>query len=146
MSTIKCDKSAGDGLLLFYGLLQQKIEIICERIGFDDSGVLWIIYDPRSWYRNKIHCAVLAGTQGEDYGFAKISVNQIWISTRSILSSTCWPTTRAAAVLLQKSVKRDFLADVILDEITHIQTHCNHGDDAYERQWAINRIKYYRLI
>jgi hypothetical protein len=40
-------------------------------------------------------------------------------------------------------IEEDFLADVILDEITHIQTNCNHGSSKYDRKLQENAEKYY---
>ena len=42
--------------------------------------------------------------------------------------------------------KRDFLADVILDEITHIVTKLNHGDDEYDETLERFRYIYYSKL
>lgn len=128
---------------LFFKVLQDKINIVCERIGFDDSGVLWIIFNPVSRYRNTIHHAILGGSCGMDYGFTIPDMNQIWISTRAISSEKWLPTTKVMGDLLWKSASRDLLTDVILDEITHIQTGLDHGDEDYEYRLKVNVVKCY---
>lgn len=143
MSKIECYEGNNCCPLLFFKVLQDKIKIICKRIGFDDSGVLWIIFNPASRYRNATRHAILVGLYGMDYGFAKPDINQIWISTKAISSDSCSSSPKTLNALFRKSAQRDLLADVILDEITHIQTGLDHGDENYEHRLKENVVKYY---
>lgn len=143
MSKIKFCEGVYSCLALLSDILQDKINIISKRIGFDDSNVMWIIYNPSSHYKNAISYTLLAGSYGTDYGYCFPGKKQIWISTKAILHIGNLPIAKAMCIFQYNAVNQDLLADVILDEITHIQTGLNHGDKTYDWRLIENRVKYY---
>lgn len=142
MSRIECCKGVKGNTLYLQRILQNKIDIICEKIGFSDLGVLWTIYDPISLYKNSIQHAVLIGKNGRDYGFSCPILHQIWISTKAILCNNDVFANEVSNAL--RGRRDDLLADVILDEITHIQTGADHGNPRYECELKKNQRRYYR--
>lgn len=114
-------------------VLQQKIAEVCKAIGFDDSDITWIIFDNRNFNLIK-HTAnygwnlgeLFTVNHGEDYGYCYPARNEIWISTFTLQQAA--PAARKVYISSTPSIcKRDILADVLIDEITHIQTQCDHN-------------------
>lgn len=141
MSKIECCEGVRGNTLFLRGILQNKIDIICEKIGFSDLGVLWTIYDPISLYKSSIQHAVLIGKNGRDYGFSCPILHQIWISTKAILCNNDVFANEVSNALKRR--RDDFLAEVILDEITHIQTGEDHGNLRYDLALERNQRRYY---
>lgn len=130
MSRIKYNDSNWLDIQGYKNTLQKKIERVCEQIRFDDSKITWIIYNP-----------VAHITKYPDInrsGFCMPSKNEIWISTFSIDTAINYGVTKT-----QFKNKTEFLADVILDEITHFQTNCDHSDEKYEKKYLENMNIYY---
>lgn len=127
-------------------ILQKKIDSVCNKIGFNDSKIIWFIFDPKEKERKNALNHIRIGMNGKDYGFCNPSENKIWISICSIMKDKdALPINRIRAQLkIPGRVEEDFLADVILDEITHIQTGCDHGSEEYDRKLQENAEKYYR--
>ena len=96
-------------------------------VSFDDSQISWVIFDAESFYSSKIASSVLVGTRGRDYGFFVPDTHEIWISTKAIQMAQPKSTSLLKKSVLPNTVKQesDFLADVLLDEITHFQTGAN---------------------
>ncbi len=72
--------------------------------------------------------------------------NIIWISTLAIHQSGSIFEVEMRNMLNPLEAyetRNDFLAEVIIDEITHFQTQKDHGDNIYEKEHINNRIKYY---
>ena len=132
-------------IALYNTLLQEKITEVCRKIGFDDSRVSWVIFDAESFYQNKITSSILVGTRGRDYGFFKTDTHEIWISTKAIQMTQARSRSLLKTSMLLNTPKHesDFLADVLLDEITHFQTGRDHGDVKYDRKLRENHDKYY---
>ena len=120
--------------------LSRKIKEVCSKIGFSYNGITWIIFDPDASDR---YCdtlsqiqKIIVGRQGCDYGFCN-GIDTIWISTLSIEKECC--TNRIINKRLIKSLgfstysNDDLLADVILDELAHIATGCDHGTLKYDK-------------
>ena len=127
-------------------ILQKKINSVCKKIGFDDSKITWIIFVPNEKERKSLLNHIRIGLNGKDFGFCIPAEKKIWISTLSIMKDkeAALPINRIRDQLkIPEMVKEDFLADVILDEITHIQTNCDHGSDKYNRKLQENAEKYY---
>lgn len=128
-------------------MLQMKISSVISKIGFDDSGVTWVIFDPEKNYPNTIIGSLLFGTRGSDYGFYDETKNEIWISTKTIRSGCSEPIMAKRFYFSRNisSIQPDLLADVILDEITHFQTSADHGTSKYDNKLKANREKYYNF-
>ena len=126
-------------------ILQEKITEVCRKIGFDDSQVSWVIFDADDFYPNKIASSILIGTRGSDYGFFDHNTREIWISKNAIQMAKPRITNILKNSVLSNTLNResDFLADVLLDEITHFQTGANHGETKYDRKLQENHAKYY---
>lgn len=144
MSNIQLE-SIGQAMILYCDykkVLQSKIDKVCSKIGFDDSKIQWLIYNPKS---NKTSLAqILVGLNGEDYGYCNPNDNMIWISTLSIQKdASSSPLKNYNNLLKLQKDTNDFLANVIIDEITHIQTKSNHGSAKYDDKFKDNVMRYY---
>ena len=132
----------------YHEILEDKINKVCDKIGFNDSDVTWFIFNP-----NELKCvdSRIPGQiikyiyRGMDYGFCDLKKKEIWISTAAIMRDyfQSLPNKMYSSFGLSRSTEPDFLADVIIDEITHIQTGCDHGDQSYDMKLRENAIKYY---
>ena len=123
-------------------ILQSKIDSVCKKIGFDDSKIQRKIYNPKT---NKISLnQMFVGLNGKDYGYCSPRENIICISTLSIQKDASNSLLKKYNTLLRlEKDTDDFLANVIIDEITHIQTQSNHGSLVYDKKFKDNVIKYY---
>lgn len=132
--------------------LADKIKLVCSKVGFSYDGIKWIIFDPKisDIYGNKPDQIqqLWIGSKGKDYGACNLK-DTIWISTLAIHRECTEnsPFKRINDIVnITKQNKKDFLADVILDEITHISTRCNHGNSKYEAQLSKFKDLYYNDI
>lgn len=147
VSKIKFD-SKGTSIVLYVNykeILQKKINSVCGKIGFNDAKITWFIFDPKEKERKNAFDYIRIGLNGKDYGFCIPAENKIWISTLSIMKDKdLSPINKIRSQLkIPGDIEEDFLADVILDEITHIQTNCDHGSSKYNRKLQENAEKYY---
>ena len=144
MSKIRYNNKSAH-IAIYETLLQEKITAVCRKIGFDDSQVFWVIFDAESFYSNKTMSSILVGTRGRDYGFFDPDTHEIWVSTKAIQMTQSRSTNVLKTSILPNKTNHesDFLADVLLDEITHFQTGANHGETKYDRKLRENREKYY---
>lgn len=138
-------ETTGQAMILYCDykkILQSKIDSVCKKIGFDDSKIQWKIYDPKT---NKTSLKqMFVGLNGEDYGYCNPRDNIICISTLSIQKDASNSLLKKYNSLLRlEKDTDDFLANVIIDEITHIQTQSNHGSSTYDNKFKDNVIKYY---
>ena len=144
MSRIEYDNSVkmiGD-VYHYKTILQDKINEICKKIGYDDFGVTWHIFDPQEG-KNQIE-KMMVDDDGEAYGYCILPQKEIWISTLAIPKQIL-STDREKNVFLEVNKEQeDILAEVIIDEITHIQTGLNHGDLGYDKKLEDYFKKYYR--
>lgn len=147
MSNIKFERD--DCLMIskngYIKILQSKINSVCKIIGFDDSKIQWIIYDPIM--RKTLLKQISEGFSGKDYGYCIPGKNIIYISTLSIQkndSNSLFEKYHTVLPSNKYKDKDDFLANVIIDEITHFQTHCNHGSLIYDKKFKENINKYYQ--
>lgn len=142
---------------MYQSYLSKKIKIVCSKIKFEKNDIKWIIYDPKSLTANPIEKSLI-GTRGKDYGFCDPGNKEIYISILAIQGdlngknilkqinnnlNLIGKTYKLSGVTKNK---RDFLADVILDEITHIVTKLNHGDDEYDETLERFRYIYYSKL
>lgn len=132
--------------------LSNKIKLVCSKVGFSYAGVKWIIFDPKisDVYGNKPNQIqqMWVGSKGRDYGACNRK-DTIWISTLAInkeySANSILNKTNQALGIVRKN-EEDFLADVILDEIAHIATGCDHGSAKYDKKLAEFREHYYNDI
>lgn len=146
MSNIKYDIK-GSLYMNYMKILENKISIVCNKIGFDDSHITWFIFDAdeRKRESKNIMDSLRIGYTGKDYGFSYINKNEIWISTLSIRKDKNSVQFNMIGNLPKLPLKKenDFLASVIIDEITHIQTGCDHGSYEYDIKLQENTEIYY---
>ena len=143
MSNIVLEKNVP--LLAAYPIiLNKKIAKVCRKINFDDTGITWIIYNPTRQFSTNILLDLISRKATNDYGYCIPEINKIWISTKAIHAD---PYSLSLQINndIQSFMKpnKDLLADVILDEITHIQTRCNHRNPEYEKKYKENYDMYY---
>lgn len=123
--------------------LRKKIKSVCKKIGFRDKDIQWVIFDPRlKKITNPIE-KVFIGSKGRDYGFCYPKKKVIYISTLAIQKNINDNIIYKNKITINKN-KPDFLADVILDEIAHIVTKCDHGNPIYDSKLNQFKQKYYR--
>ena len=115
-----------------------KIRKICKKIGFDDSKIRWVIYKPNK-YEIKLNTNLLS----YDFGFCILEKNEIWISTLAIEKERSNLTCEKSCVFPPKN-ESDSLENILIDEITHIQTRCDHGNPIYDNKHKENIQKYYQ--
>lgn len=146
MSNIRYDNNSCN-FANYQKILQAKITDICQKIAFDDAGVAWVIFDAKKNYSNCINSSFLVGMRGCDYGFFDCKTDEIWISIDAIQRGfSATSITDKIPKLIPKPLKKDdFLANVLLDEITHYQTRANHGTTKYDNKLQENIRKYYGL-
>ncbi len=120
-------------------VLESKIKFVCSKIKFSYERIKWIIFDPNisdiyGKKPNEIQ-KVLIGSNGHDYGACNgKDIN--WISTlaikRDIQNNFSNEMYKNLNIIIKK--KYDFLANVILDELAHIATGCDHGNSQYDEK------------
>lgn len=132
--------------------LADKIKLVCSKVGFSYDGIKWIIFDPKisDIYGNKPDQIqqLWIGIKGKDYGACNLK-DTIWISTLAINRGGAANSSLKKinnVVNITTHNKEDFLADVIMDEIAHISTGCNHGNRKYDTQLAEFKDLYYNGI
>ncbi len=153
MSYVKCNETVKMGIPSYYcEVLRNKIRNVCYRIGFDDSNIKWIIFDPYIARLQEKENLLSIGKLEQDYLLARfeplkggeiahcnISRREIYISTK-VVDEIC--STQVNSRLLHPLRKVDFPAEVIIHEITHIQTNRNHNDPKYIRKRDENERRY----
>lgn len=135
-------------MTIYEGILEGAINDVCQRIGFDPNTVVWVIYSVDDsklipplvpdWL---INCNSQRKNQ---WGYCEIAENKktIYISTKAIIQSKYALPNKCSLGFEKKRSTHDTLTDVLLDEITHIQTRRDHGSPAYDRQYQNNCCKY----
>lgn len=126
-------------------ILAQKIKEVCSKISFNHSTQTFHIYDPKFGIPKTIH-DVLTGSNGNKYGYTDVKTWDIYISTLAIRNDMLFANDKISRMFdnISGLKKRDdFLADVIIDEITHVQTHKDHGNKEYDKKWLENMNLYY---
>ena len=149
---IKMDSNISIHFNSYQPCLSNKIKAVCSKIGISYKGITWIIFDPAisDIYGNKPDNfqKIFIGRKGSDYG-ATNGVDTIWISTIAIsrdFSSfyTLKKLQQTIGFLPAHEEKEDFLAEVIIDELAHIATGCDHGTPKYDKKYIEFMNAYYR--
>ena len=130
--------------------LQQKITEVCRAIEFDDSDIIWKIFNNSDFNVKKhaMNCGwdlegLFTVKRGEDYGYCYPKRNEVWISILALQQDTC--ALKNISTGLALPLYRDgILADVLIDEITHMQTKRDHNDPYYNFKFEENKSKYFR--
>ncbi|MBO4510694.1 MAG: hypothetical protein J5718_05055 [Lachnospiraceae bacterium] len=138
-------------------ILQKKITEVCKKIGYDDSDVTWEIFD--SFPENadgspktvNEQIQAYTETDGPNYACTFLDNNKVCISFKAIRVESCSSDLDLKLSDLVASKKEinaaeDELAEILIDEITHLQTRKDHGDDIYERKRLENRNKFYSAV
>ena len=153
MSYVKCNETVKMGMSIYYcEVLRNKIRNVCYRIGFDDSNIKWIVFDPYIVRLQENKNLLPIGKLKQDYLLAQfnplkdgeiahcsVSRREIYISTKVVDTIS---STQINSRLLHPLRKVDFPAEVIIHEITHIQTGRNHNDPEYKRKRDENERRY----
>lgn len=135
MSNIRFEKCLDP---VYKKILLDKIRKVCKKIGFDDSEIQWVIYKPNK-YEIKLNTNLLSN----DFGFCILENNEIWISTLAI-EKEHYNLIREKLCVFLKENESDSLENILIDEITHIQTRCDHGNPIYNKKHKDNIQKYYQ--
>ena len=140
-------------------MLQNKITEVCSRIGFDDSRVIWEIFDSFIEYAdgrrktsaiNKMFVGIK--TDGSDYAATDIKKRIVYVSLMAIRLDRSFvgiPLVPSAVPLMsglrfeRHRKYEDRLANILIDEITHLQTEKDHGNEIYDKQFNKNIELYY---
>ncbi len=149
MSCIKYDDTVAVESVTFYrAVLQTKIMDVCRKIHFNDSHVTWIIFDAsltrrkkqKKWSGTSISTNVLP-LRDEEYAYCDVTTNEIYISTEVIRRIANSMTTQIS-FHLRSSQNVDWPAEVIIHEITHIQTKRDHDNPIYIKKYHENMCWY----
>lgn len=140
-------------------MLQKKITDVCRRIGYDDSGVVWEIFDSFVEYadgRRKTSSfnRIFAGikTDGADYASTDVKKRVVYVSLMAIRLDRNYVGVSLTPNFLPLNSGLEFgrvrkyedkLANILIDEITHLQTGEDHGSKKYEKQFDRNIKLYY---
>ncbi|KUO79067.1 MAG: hypothetical protein APF81_17350 [Desulfosporosinus sp. BRH_c37] len=147
---IKLDDSVKIKSPIYSFVLKQKIISVINKIGRDRfDKVKWIIFDAKNLNKRKFSSllnipSVYIVRQGKDYGFCIYEECEIWISTVTIQSSGLFEQN--IKTLVPELNNSDFLADVIIDELTHIMTGKDHGSKEYDMQFNEYHNRYYNRL
>ena len=143
----------------YKSVLQRKITAVCSRIGFDDSKVIWEIFDSFVEYAdgrrkptniNKMFVGIK--TNGADYAATDVKNRVVYVSLMAIRLDRSFvgiPIVSGALPLYSGlgfgRIRKyeDKLANILIDEFTHLQTKENHGNEKYDKQLAKNIELYY---
>ena len=122
-------------------ILQNTISLVCKKINFDDKDVKWVIFDPKQGKSTSERLFV--GRKGADYGYTNIQEQTIYISILAIQASEQIYGKKWNVRMRLGKIRNDFLSNVIIDEITHIQTKKNHGMEEYDKKLQENMDIFY---
>ncbi len=128
----------------YINILACKIKTVFKKVGFSYYGIKWIVFDPKisdicGNKPNNIE-KLFVGSKGKDYGACNLEDTTIWISTLAIAKAKVKNNILPG---IEERAKEDFLADVILDEIAHISTKSNHGQEKYDNELVRLKDIYY---
>lgn len=137
-------------------VLQEKISKVCRKIHFDDSGVTWEIFDSFTEYadgrKKKVSERPFVGIKndGSDYAATDIQKRIVYVSLMAIGLDRRFAGMMLSANLpgLNLGMPRyrkyeDKLANILIDEITHLQTGKGHKSEIYNEKFRENMRMYY---
>lgn len=137
-------------LVDFEELLEKKIKKVAQRINIDISNAKWIIYDANNFddgkckkesaldflFANNKITKMMPQLKKCKYpwGFFNHKTGEIGISYQSIMRSAFdIPTEWQKFLPVKEKMKFDFLARVIIDELTHYLTGKGHDQPDYDK-------------
>lgn len=145
LSNITYDK--GTNLIIYKVILQENIDLVLKNIGISDENIKWIIFDEADFSSKQIPKNVPINILDQfgvfKYGLYNPATNEIRISTAAIRRATPIINTFLYKNICISPERRNFLADVIMDELAHATTKKNHGDSIYEEKLQYFRDCYY---
>lgn len=133
--------------------LQKKINTVLNKIHETDADIHWYIFDEynkpntslvdeciKKHYRiflKKNALATFLLQKGVSPGLACPKTNTIWIYKNAIIPTPIMPSFleevyEKTYASVYGTPKNDTLANIIMDELAHIKTGKNHGDDIYD--------------
>lgn len=120
---------------------------MCKALEFNDSDITWTILNNKGFNVNDYGASfcwnledLFVVKRGKDYGYCYPAKNEIWVSTLA-LRQNLYTLTKTTTCTPFPLWKNDILADVLVDEITHIQTMRDHDDEYYNSKLKENRRK-----
>lgn len=127
-------------------VLEKAIHDVSKKLSLTPSPeITWIIFDSNrdlSQLSTMEQMIVKSRPRkGHEYGYSDPKSKKIWISTMAIESYNiaAIPSIKIPGI---KPVDC-LLANVIMDELAHINTGRNHGDPIYDRELMSYRSRYY---
>lgn len=138
----KCDLQDKVLSSTYENTLKRKIAFVCKKINFNDSKIKWFIYRYNIF---KHTCPPYINIEnGNRFGYCDAANNTIWISILAInIDLYTAQQKKIDPTLILNPCPRDYLAEIIIDEITHIQTQLDHGNSKYDKKLKDNLNKYY---
>lgn len=129
---IKRDKNVN---IIYEVILKNAIEFVCKVIGENDNNINWVIFKEASLVPDKIKSKFIPCDMYK-YGFCIYEKKEIWISEEAIRS---WNIGTKKSRYAEKNL----MVDVLLDELAHVKTGKDHGDEKYEERLIRYRRCYY---
>lgn len=140
MSDIHYDM--GTNFAIYGIILQKTIDDVLKRLGISDNGIKWIIFEEEK-YQKQSMIPSFALYRNYRYGFCRISAKEIWISTSAIMKAPYYGWSDIMQISGISKKKDNFLANVIMDELSHIITKKDHGNKIYDDKLSYFRSIYY---
>ena len=127
---IRCDEGVMS-LAIYNETLNNKLVEVANKTGANVKSVEWIIYEAEKKV-DLFNCStpIRVTRYGEEYGFMPLGTQQAWISTRAIREATL--VSGHFSNLSCFKEKSDILADIIIDELVHVETQKDHGTKEYD--------------
>ena len=139
MNTIICDNPQKIKQEMIKTLAQQILHV-CRKLDFDDSSVTWLIYDPLESTVCNPTSKTDIGTHTDDYCHCDIDEKKIYISTFAIgLARILTDHDKCD----RKSPVNNILAELIIEEISKVQTCCSTYNNKVALKRRENIFKYY---
>lgn len=130
--------------------LEKKIDEVLNKIKENDFGITWYICSDNDIANIEKRCAssyvndnvkhLLCNPNKRQYGLAKPESKEIFITYTAIND------TYIDTVLHGQEYRGNLLANVVMDELAHIKTSCDHGDKIYDEKLREYKRKYYDII
>ncbi len=114
---------------IYEDILREALEDISYKIEEDLSDIKWKIFEEENTIYKK-----------KPLGYCNIKENEICISTVAIRTYTKIILTKPFEHLLNYQPK-NLLVDIVLDEVCHIRTKKDHGDEIYD-----SKLEYYHFL
>ena len=131
---------------IYREILYDKAREVTQKIGFVVNRLEFVIFDAKTKKINSttLHHLNVFIPAGRDYGYYDHNTKKIWISTMTLQKSQ-HPLKLPFTKLIKPKPGSDFIANVIIDELTHRKTDKGHGTNEYDELYKQYICRFYGL-